>query len=884
MSTVTFVDAHRQWFKSVVGIGVRETDLQSSICVHAVSQNEPLIIPDTRLDARCVANPSVTGALNVRAYAGIPLQLDSGERVGTLTVMDHEPREFSPEQIEMLIALARAVVTQLQLRLQQQALQDVSLHYEEAQRIAGVGSWTLDLATNTLQWTDEIYRIFGVQREHFTATFEGFLSFVHPDDRDAMLSAQAEALNTTGILDLEHRIVQPGGAVRVVHERGRLIADPALDEQTLTGTVQDVTDRVEARQLLLAQEENYRLLFEAHPKPVWVYDEETLQFLAVNEAAVQRYGWSRTEFSNMTVLDLRDPQEHPALLRQIADTTAGPRKSGYWRHVTKRGTELWVEIFSNSLRYNNRPARLVVASDVTARRRAELELQRADSLRRVASRAAGLGGWALDVGVRDVRLSEEACRLFDAPENYQISLDDCLDLVVPDSRDTVSALVAKCIRDGESFDIECELVSLAGRRFWARLIGEAERDANGAIAQIGGGVQDITDRRKLEQQFLRAQRMESIGTLAGGIAHDLNNVLTPILMSIELLRESLTDDERNATLDSIQTSAKRGAEMVSQVLSFARGVEGRRIAISPQLLFEDMRRLVVDTFPRSISVHAEVAPDTPAIAGDPTQLHQVLLNLAVNARDAMPDGGNLRFTARPLLIDSLSSATSPQLEAGLYVVLSVEDSGTGIASDQLNRIFDPFFTTKDVGKGTGLGLSTSLAIVRSHGGTLQAYSELGRGTTFRAYLPAATDAATTVALLPASELPRGHGELVLVVDDEAAVREITRQTLETFGYRVMVACDGAEGVAVYAAHSAEIALVLTDMMMPVMDGLTMIHVLRRLKPDVCIVAASGLAANGSVAKAANAGVQHFLPKPYTASTLLNVLQTVLRDSRERRES
>ncbi len=880
MSTVTFVDAHRQWFKSSVGIDIDETDLGSSICAHAVLQNEPLIIPDTRLDPRCETNPSVTGALNVRWYAGVPLRLDTGENVGTLTVMDHEPRDFSAAQVELLSALARSVVTQLQLRLQQHALQELTSHYVEAQRIAGVGSWKLDLATNRLQWSDEIYRMFGVGQNEFKGTFEDFLSYVHPDDRDAMRGAQVAATLGNALLDFQHRIVRPDGTIRVVHERGRLLADAALHETSLAGTVQDVTEQHEAQQRLRSQQAKYQLLFDSHPQPMWVYDEETLQFLAVNEAAVQRYGWSREEFARMTILDIRDVEDRAALMQRVADTTLGPRRSGYWRHLTKDTGEIWVEISSTRLEYEGRPARVVVASDVTAKRLAERSLQRADSLRRVASRAAGLGGWAMDLHARNVRLSEEACRLLDAPEHFEIALQACLELVVPESRDLLSALVAQLIREGTPFDTECELFSLTGRRFWARIIAEAERDAQGAIIQIGGGVQDISDRRKLEQQFLRAQRLESIGTLAGGIAHDLNNVLTPILMSIELLREPLTDAERDATLDSLQNTALRGADMVSQVLSFARGVEGRRVSLGANLLLAELTRLVADTFPRSIVVETEVAPDTPAMIGDPTQLHQVLLNLAVNARDAMPNGGLLRFAAQRLVVDSLSGATSPELPVGVYVVLSVEDTGTGIPADQLTRIFDPFFTTKEIGQGTGLGLSTSLTIVRSHGGALHVYSEPGRGTTFRAFLPASTEALVAADRVPKAELPRGHGELVLVVDDEAAVREITRLTLEAFGYRVLAAADGAEGVALYAAHVADVALVLTDMMMPVMDGVTMIHVIRRLNPNVRIVAASGLAADGSVSRAANAGVQHFLPKPYTAETLLTVLHTVLQNVRE----
>ncbi len=635
---------------------------------------------------------------------------------------------------------------------------------------------------------------------------------------------------------------------------------------------------VHAQELLQQQAAQYRLLFDAHPEPMWVYDEATLAFLAVNDAAIKRYGWTRDEFLRMTIADIR-PDEDMALLRtQIADYTPGPRSSGYWRHLTKSGDELWVEVSSNRLLFESTPARMVVAYDVTAQRRAEIEVRRADTLRRVAAKTARLGGWMLDLPARTLWLSDDARALLEFEADASVTLEDFVGLVVAESRREIARAFEQCVQHGESFDLEVELVTHPGSRCWTRITGEAERDAQGNISQVGGGVQDIGERRKLEQQFLRAQRMESIGTLAGGIAHDLNNVLTPILMSIELLREPLSAQEKHSTLDMLETSASRGAEMVGQVLSFARGVEGRRLQVPAHRLLADLQKLAGETFPRSIAIRTTVQPDLPPIAGDPTQLHQVLLNLAVNARDAMPDGGSLHFHAERFMVDELAEAVTQELGPGEYVLLTVEDSGIGIPADQLERVFDPFFTTKELGKGTGLGLSTSLAIVRSHGGALRAYSEPGKGTTFRIYLPAANASHVAARDTEAVELPRGAGELVLVVDDEASVREITRQTLEAFGYRVLVASDGAEAVAVYATHTTEVALVLTDMMMPVMDGVTMIHVLRRMNPQLRIIAASGLVANSSVARASGAGVRHFLPKPYTAQTLLTLMRTVLSET------
>jgi nitrogen-specific signal transduction histidine kinase/ActR/RegA family two-component response regulator len=410
------------------------------------------------------------------------------------------------------------------------------------------------------------------------------------------------------------------------------------------------------------------------------------------------------------------------------------------------------------------------------------------------------------------------------------------------------------------------------------------RDRDGTPKSVIAINTDITERKKLEEQLLRAQRMEGIGTLAGGIAHDLNNALGPILLSIELLRNRFRDPSSQELLEVIAGSAQRGADMVRQVLSFARGYEGERIGVQVRHLVREMEKMARETFPGNIHVTSEVAPDLAEVSGDPTQLHQVLLNLCVNARDAMPNGGELILSAENTEVDAHYAGLNPGMQAGPYVLMRVEDTGTGIPPEIVTQIFDPFFTTKEVGKGTGLGLSTSLAIVKSHGGFLHVYSEPGRGTTFKVYLPARAETSTEVIAREESDgMPRGHGELVLVIDDEHFVREITRQTLEEYGYKVLLAESGAEAAILFADHLEKNPVVITDMRMPVMDGAATIQVLRRLKPDVRIIAVSGLSVNGRVAQAASLGVSHFLPKPYTARSLLEMLRKVIAGANDEAE-
>ncbi|MDT5272905.1 MAG: two-component system, cell cycle sensor histidine kinase and response regulator CckA [Acidobacteriota bacterium] len=390
---------------------------------------------------------------------------------------------------------------------------------------------------------------------------------------------------------------------------------------------------------------------------------------------------------------------------------------------------------------------------------------------------------------------------------------------------------------------------------------------------------DVTERKKVEAQLLRAQRMESIGTLAGGIAHDLNNILSPILMAVQMLQLKVDDDESaHQWLDILQANAERGADMVRQVLSFARGVEGERVMLQPKHLVKEVIKILKDTLPKSIEIKFDVASDLWPISADATQIHQVLMNLCVNARDAMPGGGELFVRAENVTLDDNFVRMHIEAKPGKFVMISVADTGCGMSPEVAGRIFEPFFTTKGIGKGTGLGLSTALTIVRSHGGFAYVYSEPRKGAQFSIYLPAIESAVAERVERKRLDLPVGRGELILVVDDEEAIRQITKGMLETFNYRVLTASDGTEAVALYAQHREEVAAVLTDMMMPFMDGPATIRALQKMNPKVRIIAASGLGASDKAAEAASVGVHTFLPKPFTAEKLLKTLAGLLRNT------
>jgi len=347
-------------------------------------------------------------------------------------------------------------------------------------------------------------------------------------------------------------------------------------------------------------------------------------------------------------------------------------------------------------------------------------------------------------------------------------------------------------------------------------------------------------------------------------------------MSLQWLKQRFTDEQSQRVLDILATSARRGADLVKQVLSFVRGLEGEHIPIQLRHIISEIEKILGETFPKSIEIHTDIPKDLWIVSGDPTQLHQVLMNLCVNARDVMPSSGRLSISAENVFIDENYARMNIGAKVGPHVVITVSDTGTGIPSKIMDRIFEPFFTTKEPGKGTGLGLSMAFGIVKGHGGFIHVYSEVRRGTRLRVYLPAIETVEVKKVEEKKTELPMGHGELILVVDDENSIPEVTKATLETYGYRVITANDGAEAVALYMQNREEIRVVLMDMAMPIMDGPASIRALYKIDPQVKVIAVSGLKESDKPQGVTGRDVCTFLLKPYAAETLLVTLQKVLK--------
>jgi two-component system, cell cycle sensor histidine kinase and response regulator CckA len=453
-----------------------------------------------------------------------------------------------------------------------------------------------------------------------------------------------------------------------------------------------------------------------------------------------------------------------------------------------------------------------------------------------------------------------------------------IESVHPDNRLVVqNNLLGKSLHG--NCDEEYRIIRPDGSLRWIRDRSFPICDHQGIPYRAVGFAEDITVRKSTEAILRRTERLESLGTLASGIAHDLNNVLTPIIGIVQLLPLKLTnlDDQSKKLLQVLDQSAHRGADLVKQILSFSSGVEGKSVSTQVSRLLLEIQKIVQQTFPKNIEFSIVLPTNLWLIAADETLLHQVFMNLCVNARDAMPNGGKLSIVAENVVIDENYAQMNLDAHTGNYVAITVVDNGTGIPAHVLEHIFDPFFTTKDIGKGTGLGLSTVMGIIKNHQGFIDVYSELEQGTSFKVFLPATEVVETTTVNRPEPLL--GSGELILIVDDEVAVQEITQATLEAHGYQTITANDGIEAIALYAERKQEISVILLDMMMPLLDSTTIIRTLRKLNPQVQIIAMSGLATTELVNKTMSEGVQAFLAKPFTAPDLLNNLSLLINSSK-----
>jgi len=738
------------------------------------------------------------------------------------------------------------------------------------------GFWRVDRQGNFLEANEAYGRIVGYT----------------PDELLKMNIADVEALESPAQVAARIQTIVRDGEARFESQHRRkdgTIADVQVSVKHWPGEggqmiafIQDISARKQAERARDEVHDRLQKLASRLPGVVYQFlmrPDGTFAFPYASEGLRELYGIAPEDVTadGAKVFSVVHPDDLAALQASIL---ASARDLSAWHHEFRvrrlDGTERW-------LRGNSTPERRDdgstlwhgFLSDMTAHRATEAALR----LRSAALEAAAN---AIVITDREGRI-EWANPAFTQLSGWTVA-------------EAVGRNPGEFIQSGEhdaAFYAQMWTTILAGKVWHGEIINRRKdgairteemtitplRDEQGKLSHFIAIKHDITDQKAMETHFLHAQRMEAIGALAGGIAHDLNNILVPILMVTGMIRDELKEESSRELLAMAQSSAQRGAEIIKQLLTFSRGQEGERTLVQPRHLISEMLKMMRETFPREIDLGQDLPPDLWTVIADPTQLHQVLLNLCVNARDAMPEGGHLRLTAANVSLAEGDPRLPPPAKPGYYMVMEVSDTGHGIPADIRHRIFDPFFTTKPVGKGTGLGLSTVVGIVRNHGGFVTVVPRSPKGTTFSVFLPATpegTEAAAATPTPPPS--PADASVTVMVVDDERDGRDTLRMFLEQQRFQVITATHGEDAIGLFLQHRKRINVVLTDLMMPVMNGPTLIRTLRAIDPNVKIIAMSGLVDPAQLRHLATLGVTNLLMKPHDGVALLAAIHRELGDN------
>jgi two-component system, cell cycle sensor histidine kinase and response regulator CckA len=644
----------------------------------------------------------------------------------------------------------------------------------------------------------------------------------------------------------------------------------------MSGVSDEGNNALSLEERLRQSQAAFHLLFTNNPQPMWVFNLESLQFLDVNAAAISLYGYSREEFLQMRITDIRPPEEVPRLLHEIAHLPAQLNHSGIWQHRLKNGQLREMEITSHSLVFHGQNACLVTTHDVTDRRRTEEALRQAEQKYRQIFEQAIVGIYQSTPQGRFLSVNPAMATMlgYDSPDDLLASITDIQQqlYVDPSHREEFKRLLEE---EGVAQHFECEFRRKDGSHMWIATNVRAIRE-NGKVVRYEGTQEDISERKLLEGQLQQAQKMEAVGLLAGGVAHDFNNALGVIAGYSDLLQMHLPEgDPLHRYPEEIAKAANRAATLTRQLLAFSRKQVIQPVILNLNAIVADMekmlRRLIGEHIEITIAPGSNLAP----VKADPGQIEQILMNLAVNARDAMPQGGSLLIRTVNAHLDETYARQYAYVKPGAYVTLRFSDTGHGMDKSTQARIFEPFFTTKEAGKGTGLGLSTVYGIVKQNNGYIQVYSEVGKGTTFTIYLPQAAGAAESLKPTRGeTTLPRGSAT-VMLVEDEEALRTLARNCLETYGYTVIEVADSRIAMTLAEQHSGPIQLLLTDVIMPGLNGKDLAAHLTRRRPEMKVLYMSGYA-NDLIAQFDVLDPDTLLlEKPFTLQGLLTKVQQAL---------
>jgi PAS domain S-box-containing protein len=736
------------------------------------------------------------------------------------------------------------------------ALQASEARFRALLTAAPVGIFQADLEGNCLFVNQQCAQLMGMSESEVLD--RGWVNAIHPEDRDRVFAEWYGAIRSEREFASEYRFLTPQGRVNWISSTAIAIRDESGTITGYLGTNMDITARQQLerdRERFLAVASELQLILGSNGYFQWVSPmfESTL-------------GWTAEEMTSRQWTEFVHPDDiAPSVAEETSVFDGNELLAFENRYRHKDASYRW---FSwNAQPDPEKQVIYAVAVDITDRKAAEQKILDQSALLNIATDAIIVRD--LDSRIQFWNNGAESIYGWTAAEAIGIRAER---LFCPDiPLEAVGAF--NTVQQEGAWQGELHKLTKAGKAVVVESRWTLVRDESGNPRSILSVDTDITEKKSLEQQFLRAQRLESLGSLASGIAHDLNNVLTPIVGAAQLLPLTLPnlDDRNRRLLNMLVESSKRGSGLVKQILTFARGMDGERTVLQVRHILAEIISVARQTFPKSIEVLVNHASeDLWMVSVDATQIHQVLMNLFVNARDAMPNGGSLTASTENIIIDADHVARHGQPPVGAYILMTIADTGIGMTPAMLDRIFEPFFTTKET--GTGLGLSTVQGIVKAHGGAIEVESEVGHGTSFKIYLPA-IDSKEAEASAAAADLYDGKGQLVLVVDDESAIREIAQESLENYNYRVMLASDGIEAIDIYAQNHRSIAIVLVDMMMPHLDTPSIIVALQQINPQVQIVVMSGSYLNLE-AIVDKQKVSAVLTKPFTTAEMLQALAEI----------
>ncbi|MGL6341322.1 MAG: hybrid sensor histidine kinase/response regulator, partial [Waterburya sp.] len=694
---------------------------------------------------------------------------------------------------------------------------------------------------------------------------------IHPDDANWLWDKIQHAIAAHKPYECEYRIITKSGTQKWLWERGQGVYAEDREQVFLEGFVTDISDRKSAE---IGLREMSAVLSNA-VEGISQLDCQG-RYLMVNQAYARAVGYQPEEMLGMEWQRTVHPEDIEMMMTGYQQMLNTGKVEVEARGVRKDGSIFYKQL--NMIAVYNEQGQLTghycFMKDISDRKSAEQKIREQAALLDIASDAI----YVRDLEHRILFWNSGAERLYGWTVAETLGKKTSELMCHPSSFEIQKAI--KTVLKSGSWQGELQKSTKSGQEAIVSSRMTLVRDEAGQAKSILTVDTDITEKKQIEAQFYRAQRLESLGTLASGIAHDINNILTPILGFAQLLPVRLPhlDEQNSRMLQIITDNAKRGAKLVKQILLFSKGEPEKRVILQPKYLLKDIERIIKETFPKSIEIRSDRATKSElwTVSADPTQIYQVFMNLCVNARDAMPDGGILTIAAENQFFDPNYVRTNLEAKVGKYVVLTISDTGCGISKAIQERIFEPFFTTKEAGKGTGLGLSTAIGIVKNHDGFVNVKSEMGKGSQFQVCLPAINTEATQEN--SDFQIVRGNGELILVVDDEAAIRQVTEISLVNYNYQVLTACDAVEALSVYTQNQDSVALVLMDMQMPRTSGINAIRHLRQINSELKIIAISGLASNRKLLKDLGIDVQAFLAKPYTIEELLNSIQNVLSNS------